>query len=150
MYTVSILTLDLLKLSFNGFRLISLIVHTTSLYRINVLLLLLHTPVFLRVQFLALFFSPCILNLCQPLLTRTLSCTNHLLMTYNNRCLTSTAIATLVSAFVLSRNYYCNSLLFGSTHDVASHMQRIQNYAARVILRLPKSSSITTHLKSLH
>ena len=26
----------------------------------------------------------------------------------------------------------------------------IQNYAARVILRLPKSSSIATHLKSLH
>ena len=37
-----------------------------------------------------------------------------------------------------------------STHDVTSHLQRIQNYAARVILRLPKSSSITTHLKSLH
>ena len=30
------------------------------------------------------------------------------------------------------------------------HLQRIQNYAARVILRLPRSSSITTHLKSLH
>ena len=44
----------------------------------------------------------------------------------------------------------CNSLLFGSTHDVTSHLQRIQNYAARVILRLPKSSSITIHLKSLH
>ena len=30
------------------------------------------------------------------------------------------------------------------------HFQRIQNYAARAILRLPKSSSIATHLKSLH
>ena len=29
-------------------------------------------------------------------------------------------------------------------------MQRIQNYAARVILCLPMSSSITTHSKSLH
>ena len=66
------------------------------------------------------------------------------------RFLTSTATATLVSAFALSRIDYCNSLLFGSTHDVASHLQRIQNYAARVILRLPKSSSITTHLRSLH
>ena len=62
------------------------------------------------------------------------------------RFLTSTATATLVSAFVLSRiDYcnchtciclclsridYCNSLLFGSTHDVTSHLQRIQNYAA--------------------
>ena len=66
------------------------------------------------------------------------------------RFLTSTATATLVSAFVLSIIDYCNSLLFGSTHDVTSHLQRTQNYAARVILRLPMSSSITTHLKSLH
>ena len=57
------------------------------------------------------------------------------------RFMTSTATATLVSAFVLSRIDYCNSLLFGSTHDVTSHLQRIQNYAARVILRLPMSSS---------
>ena len=64
--------------------------------------------------------------------------------------MTSTATATLVSAFVLSRIDYCTSLLFCSTHDVTSHLQRIQNYAARVILCLPKSSSITTHLRSLH
>ena len=63
------------------------------------------------------------------------------------RFLTSTATATLVSAFVLSRIDNCNSLLFGSTCDVTSHLQRIQNYAARVILRLPMSSSITIHLK---
>ena len=58
--------------------------------------------------------------------------------------------ATLVSAFALSRIDYCNSLLFGFTHDVTSHLQLIQNFAARVILCLPMSSSITTHLKSLH
>ena len=63
------------------------------------------------------------------------------------RFLPSTATATLGSAFALSRIDYCNSLLFGSTHDVTSHLQRIQNYAARVILRLPMSSSITIHLK---
>ena len=66
------------------------------------------------------------------------------------RFLTSTASAIFVSAFVLSRIGNCISLLFGSTHDVISHLQRIQNYAARVNLRLPKSSSITTHLESLH
>ena len=66
------------------------------------------------------------------------------------RFLTSTATATLVSAFVLRRFDYCNSLLLGFTHDVTFHLQRIQNYAARVIMCLPKSSSITTHLKSLH
>ena len=62
------------------------------------------------------------------------------------RFLTSTATAILVSAFVLSKIDYCNSLLFGSTHDMTSHLQRIQNYAARGIMRLPKSSSITIHL----
>ena len=71
-------------------------------------------------------------------------------LAYIRRFLTSTATATLISAFALSRIDYCNSLLFGSTHDVTSNLQRIQNYAARVILRLPKSSSTTTHLRSLH
>ena len=66
------------------------------------------------------------------------------------RYLTSTATAHMYLLFVLSRIDYCNSLLFGSTHDVISHLQRIQNYSARVILRLPMSSSITIHLKSLH
>ena len=66
------------------------------------------------------------------------------------RFLTSTATATLVSAFVLSRIDYCSSLLFGSTHDVTSHLQRIQTYSTRVILRLPMSSSITTRIKSLN
>ena len=66
------------------------------------------------------------------------------------RFLTSTATATLVSAFVMSRIDYCSSLLFGCNHDVTSNLQRIQNYAARVILRLPMSSSKTTHIKSLH
>ena len=46
-----------------------------------------YTQVFLRVQFLALYFSPCILSLCLPLLTHTLSYIIHLLMTYNFRCL---------------------------------------------------------------
>ena len=59
--------------------------------------------------------------------------------------LTSTETYTLVSAFILSRIDYCSPLLHGSTHDVTSHLQKIQNYAARVFLRLPKSSSITTH-----
>ena len=36
------------------------------------------------------------------------------------------------------------------SHDVTSHLQPTQNYAARVIFCNPKSSNITTHLKSLH
>ena len=66
------------------------------------------------------------------------------------RFLTNTATATFASASVLSRSDNCNSLLFGFTCDVISHLQRIQNYAAQVILRFPMTSNITTHLKSLH
>ena len=71
-------------------------------------------------------------------------------LTSIRRFLTNTATATLVSAIALSRIDYCYSLLFVSTHDVTFHLHQMQNYAARVILRLPKSSSITRHLKSLH
>ena len=46
------------------------------------------------------------------------------------RFLTSTATATILSAFALSRIDYCNSLQFGSTNDVTSHLQRIQNHAS--------------------
>ena len=66
------------------------------------------------------------------------------------RFLTSTAAATLVSAFILSRIDYCNSLLFCYDHDLISHLQQIHNYAAPVILCIPRSSSITMHLNSLH
>ena len=71
-------------------------------------------------------------------------------LTFIRRFLTSTATATLVFALVLSRIDYCNSLLFGSTHDVTSYLQRIQNYAARVILRLPMSSRRTQMLRWLY
>ena len=66
------------------------------------------------------------------------------------RFLTSTATATLESAFVFSRLDYCSSLLFGSTHNATSHLLRILTSEARAIWCQPKSSTITTHLKSLH
>ena len=58
------------------------------------------------------------------------------------RFLTSTATATLASAFVLSRIDYYSSLLYGSTHDVTSHLQLMLNHATRVILRLPPNMII--------
>ena len=45
------------------------------------------THVHSGVHFLALSFSSCILSLCLPLLTHTLSYIIHLLMPYNCRCL---------------------------------------------------------------
>ena len=54
-----------------------------------------------------------------------------------------------MSAFVLSIIDLCNSPI-GSAHDVTSFLQRIQIDAVQIILRIPESSNITTHLKSLH
>ena len=79
-------------------------------------------------------------------------------LTYIRRFLTSTATATLVSAFVSSRllyycSYcdYCNSLLYGFALHVTSYLQPMQNYAACVIFAFQNyQSNITTHLKSLH
>ena len=65
-------------------------------------------------------------------------------LTSIRRFLTSTATASIVTAFV------CNAMLLGSKHDVTSHLQRIHNYVSGVFFRLPKSSNTTIHLKSLH
>ena len=87
LYSVSILTLHLLILSFICCHLIWLIIDTTFLYLIIVLLLHKYTHVFLMVKFLALFFSQCMLSHRLPLLSHTISYTIHLLMTYNYRYL---------------------------------------------------------------
>ena len=60
------------------------------------------------------------------------------------------ATITLISAFVLSRLDYCNSLLSGCPQSLISQLQRVQNNAARLILRVPKSDNISHHLASLH
>ena len=66
------------------------------------------------------------------------------------RFVTSTTTATLVSAFVLSGIDDCISLQFCSTHDMTTRLQQMQNYGAGVILYLPRSAKMATHLKSLH
>ena len=64
------------------------------------------------------------------------------------RFLASTATVTFVCAFVLSRINYYDSLLFGFTHGVTSHLQQIQHSAAPVIVCIPMSN-ITTLLESI-
>jgi hypothetical protein len=67
------------------------------------------------------------------------------------RCyLTTHATATLVSSLVLSRLDYCNSLLYGCHDYLIDKLQRIQNNCARMVLRIPKRSHMTTHLIFLH
>ena len=64
--------------------------------------------------------------------------------------LTTEATATLVSAFILSRLDYCNSLLSGCPRSLILRLQKVQNNAARLILRIFKREHISPHLASLH
>ena len=66
------------------------------------------------------------------------------------RLLTTEATATLVSAFILSRLDYCNSLLSGCPRSLILRLQKVQNNAARLILGISKREHISPHLASLH
>ena len=60
------------------------------------------------------------------------------------------AMKKLVSAFVLSRLDYCNSLFAGLSNDKITKLQHIQNNAARLVLKQPKRYHISPLLKVLH
>ena len=60
------------------------------------------------------------------------------------------AMKKLVSAFVLSRLDYYNSLFAGLSNGKITKLQRIQNNAARILLKQPKRPHITPLLKDLH
>ena len=66
------------------------------------------------------------------------------------RYLSESAAQTLVSAFVLSRIDYCNAFLYGCPQHLLNRVQKLQNNAARLVLRIRKSEHITPHLQSLH
>ena len=63
--------------------------------------------------------------------------------------LSTDATKTLVSAFVLSRLDYCNSLLSGCPQYLLNKLERVQNNAARLVLRVSKTDHISPHLASL-
>jgi hypothetical protein len=64
--------------------------------------------------------------------------------------LTVSATKTLVCAFVLSRLDYCNSLLSGSPKHFIDKLQKVQNSAARLVLKAKKRDHVTPLLHSLH
>ena len=66
------------------------------------------------------------------------------------RFLTQDALKTLISAFVLSRLDYCNSLLVGCPLNLISKLQKVQNNAARLISGTSTSDHVTPVLRSLH
>ena len=68
-----------------------------------------------------------------------------------NPPLLSTDVANkLAISFVLTRLDYCNSLLAGLPDNKLNKLQRIQNHAARIVLRKPRHVSATSLLRTLH
>ena len=64
--------------------------------------------------------------------------------------LTVNATRTLLSAFVLSKFDYCNSLLCGSPQFILDKLQRVQNSAARLVMKSRKCDHVQPLLRSLH
>ena len=56
----------------------------------------------------------------------------------------------LISAFVLSRLDYCNSVLAGLPKSSIATLQRVQNAAARLVLGLRSRDHISGGLRQLH
>ena len=64
--------------------------------------------------------------------------------------LTIDAAKTVVNSLLSSRLDYCNSLLYGVSDYFIVKLQRMQNWAARVVLNLRKTDSATKALYTLH
>ena len=64
--------------------------------------------------------------------------------------LTVNATQTLLSAFVLSKLDYCDSLLCGSPQFTLDKLQRAQNSAARLVMKSRKCDHVQPLLCSLH
>lgn len=64
--------------------------------------------------------------------------------------LTMDATKYLVQALIVSRLDYCNAILCELPKTLIDELQSVQNAAARLIVRCPRDSHITSFLKQLH
>ena len=60
------------------------------------------------------------------------------------------AMQRLVSAFILSRLDYCNSVLAGLPAATLASMQKIMNAAVRLVVGLHMRDHVTSTMRSLH
>lgn len=60
------------------------------------------------------------------------------------------SIKTIASSCILSRLDYCNSVLAGCPQDSLRKLQKVQNNAARLVLKKSKMEHITPLLNQLH
>ena len=56
----------------------------------------------------------------------------------------------LINALVTSRLDYCNSLLCASPNKQLSRLQKLQNMACHIVIKLGKYDHISSNLKDLH
>ena len=66
------------------------------------------------------------------------------------RFLTEDATKTLVTSYILSQLDCCNCLLMGTPNSVIQPLQKIQNFAARLVLLAPRHHHATPLLEKLH
>ena len=64
--------------------------------------------------------------------------------------LSQSAAARLVAAMVISRLDYCNSVFIGLPAEQIARLQRVQNNAARLVLKKRRRDHVTPLLKELH
>ena len=65
-------------------------------------------------------------------------------------CLTQHATELLIHSLVISRLDYGNGLLYGVSDKLLDKLQRVQNVAARVVVKASRYDHITPILKTLH
>ena len=66
------------------------------------------------------------------------------------KCISQSAAARLVVAMIISRLDYCNSVFIGLPADQITQLQRVQNNAARLVMKKRKRDHVTSLLKELH
>ena len=79
------------------------------------------------------------------------SCYGHLRSIIQIRpYLTKSAAHTIVQSLISSRLDYCNSLVAELPQYLIQKLQKVQNWAARIVLNVKKHDSISVHLHQLH